>query len=75
MPRPRHQEHPMFAYELHRLNHAELVREAAAQRLSRQAAASFSTARGLRRLGRRSGGQDAEGRVSDGGRSRFVRAA
>nr|WP_030553726.1 hypothetical protein [Streptomyces exfoliatus] len=64
----------MFAYELHRMHHAELVREAAAQRLSRRAAA-VSTARGLRRLGRRSGGQDAEGRVGDGGRSRFVRAA
>lgn len=64
----------MFAYELHRMHHAELVREAAAQRLSRRAA-TVSTARGLRRLGRRSGGQDAEGRVGDGGRSRFVRAA
>ncbi|MFF1508792.1 hypothetical protein [Streptomyces sp. NPDC058326] len=65
----------MFEYELHRMNHAQLVREAAAQRLSHAAAESVASPRGLRRLGRRSGGQDAEGRVSDGGRGRFVRAA
>ncbi|WP_435973884.1 hypothetical protein [Streptomyces sp. Qhu_M48] len=65
----------MFAYELHRMNHAQLVREAAAQRLSREAARAAGSARGLRRLGRRSGGQDAEGRVSGDGRGRFVRAA
>ncbi|GHG04397.1 hypothetical protein OHB11_12015 [Streptomyces zaomyceticus] len=65
----------MFEYELHRMNHAQLVREAAAERLSHEAAESAGSARGLRRLGRRSAGQDAEGRVSDGSRGRFVRAA
>ncbi|MFJ8662661.1 hypothetical protein [Streptomyces sp. NPDC093795] len=65
----------MFEYELHRMNHAQLVREAAAQRLSHEAAESAGSARGLRRFGRRSGGQDPEGRVSGEGRSRFVRAA
>ncbi|WP_395363835.1 hypothetical protein ACHGLA_26125 [Streptomyces sp. YH02] len=65
----------MFAYELHLINHAQLVREAAAQRLSREAAETAGSARGLRRLGRRSGDKDAERRVSDGGRGRFVRAA
>ncbi|WP_329283356.1 hypothetical protein [Streptomyces sp. NBC_00691] len=65
----------MFEYELHRMNHAQLVREAAAQRLSHEAAETAGSARGLRRPGRRSGDQDAEGRVSGGGRGRFVRAA
>ncbi|MFD3994889.1 hypothetical protein [Streptomyces sp. NPDC058583] len=65
----------MFEYELHRMNHAQLVREAAAHRLSHEAAETVGSARGLRRLGRRSGNKDAEGRVSDGGRGRFVRAA
>ncbi|MFH9724336.1 hypothetical protein ACH4M4_15405 [Streptomyces sp. NPDC017254] len=65
----------MFEYELHRMNHAQLVREAAAARLSHEAAESAGSVRGLRRLGRRSGSQDAEGRVSGGGRGRFVRAA
>ncbi|MFE9739374.1 hypothetical protein [Streptomyces sp. NPDC006477] len=65
----------MFEYELHRMTHAQLVREAAAQRLSHAAAESAGTARGLRRLGRRSGSQDPEGRVSGDGRGRFVRAA
>ncbi|MFJ7989356.1 hypothetical protein [Streptomyces sp. NPDC096351] len=65
----------MFAYELHRMNHAQLVREAAVQRLTHEAAEAAGSARGLRPLGRRSGGQDAEGRVGDGGRGRFVRAA
>lgn len=65
----------MFEYELHRMNHAQLVREAAAQRLSQAAAESAYTARGLRRLGRRSGSQDPEGRVSGDDRGRFARAA
>ncbi|MEW1900940.1 MULTISPECIES: hypothetical protein [unclassified Streptomyces] len=64
----------MFEYEIDRMNHAQLVREAAARRLSREAAAS--AAREPHRSGRRSGGRDAEGRVDDGGGSGgFVRAA
>ncbi|MFG3036186.1 hypothetical protein ACGFYZ_04705 [Streptomyces sp. NPDC048330] len=62
----------MFAYELHRMHHAELIREAAARRLSHEAAGAT---RGLRLFGRRHGGHDAEGRVSDGDRGRFARAA
>ncbi|MFD0153891.1 hypothetical protein ACWGQ4_21740 [Streptomyces sp. NPDC055721] len=62
----------MFEYELHRMNHAQLVREAAAQRLTREAAGAT---RGLRRFGRRNGGHDAEGPVSGAGRGDFVRAA
>lgn len=65
----------MFEYELHRMNHAQLVREAAAERLAHQAAETAGATRGLRRLGRRGGGQDPEGRGNDGGRGRFVRAA
>ncbi|MEU2115960.1 hypothetical protein ABZ567_09935 [Streptomyces sp. NPDC016459] len=65
----------MFAYEIDRMNHAQLVREAAAQRLSHAAAESAGATRSLRRLGRRSGGQDPEGRVNGDGRGRFVRAA
>ncbi|MEK9521264.1 hypothetical protein ACIOMM_33880 [Streptomyces sp. NPDC087908] len=67
----------MFEYELHRMNHARLVREAAAQRLSHEAAETAGSARGPRRLGRRGGSRAAaaEGRVEDGARGRFVRAA
>ncbi|MET9677194.1 hypothetical protein ABZY68_29500 [Streptomyces sp. NPDC006482] len=65
----------MFEYELHRMDHARLVREAAAQRLSHEAAESTGSARGLRRFGRRSGGDDTEGRVSGTERDHFVRAA
>ncbi|MFF8608235.1 hypothetical protein ACF06X_20100 [Streptomyces sp. NPDC015346] len=64
----------MFAYELQRMRHADLVREADAQRLSRQAARATRAAQGARRFGRRSGGQDPEGRVGPE-RGRFVRAA
>ncbi|MET9374261.1 hypothetical protein ACFYV5_07325 [Streptomyces sp. NPDC003035] len=60
----------MFAYELHRMHHAELVREAAAQRLTRQAV----RARRAAKAAARSGGHDAEGRVGSA-RGRFVRAA
>ncbi|MER5739414.1 MULTISPECIES: hypothetical protein [unclassified Streptomyces] len=49
----------MFAYELHRTAHAELVREAAAQRLGREAARAAKAAR-------RSGRHGTEGRVSTG---------
>ncbi|MEU6878169.1 hypothetical protein [Streptomyces sp. NPDC046712] len=59
----------MFAYELHRLHHAELVREAAAQRLSRQAVKARRAAKAAR-----SGDHDSEGRVG-AERGRFVRAA
>ncbi|MGW0119798.1 hypothetical protein [Streptomyces sp. NPDC003327] len=63
----------MFEYELHRMHHAELVREAAAHRLSREATATGGRT-GL--LGRRHGDQGTEGRVSDGDqRTRFARAA
>ncbi|MGW2305098.1 hypothetical protein [Streptomyces sp. NPDC001809] len=67
----------MFEYELHRMNHAQLVREAAAQRLTHEAAETAGSVRGLRRLGRRGGGRaaTAEGRVGDGAHGRFVRAA
>ncbi|MFF8277382.1 hypothetical protein ACF05T_14915 [Streptomyces lateritius] len=64
----------MFAYELHRMHHAELVREAAAQRLSRDAARAARASKGTRRFGRRSAGHDSEGRVGPE-RGRFVRAA
>ncbi|WP_188275614.1 hypothetical protein [Streptomyces sp. CBMA152] len=43
----------MFAYELHQVNQAELLREAAAQRLVREA-----------RRARRTAGHVAEGRVT-----------
>ncbi|MFC9704765.1 hypothetical protein ACFTWD_29185 [Streptomyces sp. NPDC056943] len=65
----------MFEYELHRMNHAQLVREAAAQRLTREAAEATGATRGLRRFGRRNGGHDTEGPVSGAGRGDFVRAA
>ncbi|MFE5797036.1 hypothetical protein ACFQ8C_31280 [Streptomyces sp. NPDC056503] len=57
----------MFAYELHRAAHAELVREAAAQRLGREAARA---AKAVRRAGR----QEPEGRVS-AGRDRYAQVA
>ncbi|MFG2329164.1 hypothetical protein ACGFMM_06010 [Streptomyces sp. NPDC048604] len=55
----------MFAYELHRIQHADLVREAAAQRLAHEAA---------RTRRNRNESQETEGRVS-AGRHRFARAA
>ncbi|WP_260606625.1 hypothetical protein [Streptomyces sp. WAC08241] len=70
-------ERPMFEYEIDRMNHSQLVREAAARRLSREAAAS--AARESRGSGRRSGDQgadpDAEGPADGDGPGRFVRAA
>ncbi|MEU4267065.1 hypothetical protein [Streptomyces sp. NPDC026092] len=60
----------MFAYELNRLHHAELVREAAAQRLTRQAV----TARRAAKAAARSGEHESEGRVGEA-RDRFARAA
>ncbi|WP_030693786.1 hypothetical protein [Streptomyces globisporus] len=65
----------MFEYELQRMQHAELIREAAAQRLGHEAAAAAGAGRGLRLFGHRIGGRATEGQVSDGGRGRFVRAA
>ncbi|MEU0401565.1 hypothetical protein ABZ318_15245 [Streptomyces sp. NPDC006197] len=65
----------MFEYEIQRMNHAELVREAAAQRLVREAADAAGAGRGLRLFGHRFGGHAAEERTADGGRGRFVRAA
>ncbi|MEU6984890.1 hypothetical protein ABZ946_15920 [Streptomyces sp. NPDC046324] len=59
----------MFAYELHRMNHSELVREAAAQRLVRQAVQARRAAKA-----ERSGDHEAEGRVS-ARPGRFVKAA
>lgn len=61
----------MFAYEIHRMHHAELLREAAARRQSHEA---VRAARGARRFGRRSGRHEDEGRVG-AERGRFVRAA
>ncbi|MFI8292352.1 hypothetical protein ACIGBL_24740 [Streptomyces sp. NPDC085614] len=61
----------MFEYEIQRMNHAERLREAAARRLSHEAARA---AKGARRSGRRSGGHEDEGRVG-AERGRFVRAA
>ncbi|WP_406863299.1 hypothetical protein ABZO31_23780 [Streptomyces sp. HUAS MG47] len=52
----------MFAYELHRIQHADLVREAEAQRLAQEAARA------------RSGHRESEGRVS-AERNRFAPAA
>jgi len=63
----------MFAYELHQARHAELVREAAAQRLSYEAGL-VARAGLLARVRRASRRQDPEGRVS-ARRGRFVRAA
>ncbi|MEU7027193.1 hypothetical protein ACF065_02060 [Streptomyces sp. NPDC015232] len=53
----------MIAYELHQARHAELVREAAAHRLAREARAAARTGR-----------REPEGRVSPRPH-RFVRAA
>ncbi|MFD9032865.1 hypothetical protein [Streptomyces sp. NPDC056527] len=60
----------MFAYELHRMDHDERVREAAAERLARQAV----KARRAAKAAARSGDHDSEGRVG-AERGRFVRAA
>ncbi|MGW5424284.1 hypothetical protein [Streptomyces sp. NPDC003943] len=57
----------MFEYQLHVAHHAELVAEAAAQRLANEAA------RAARRA-RRTGRQEPEGRVT-ADRNRFARAA
>ncbi|MER8047252.1 hypothetical protein [Streptomyces sp. NPDC094032] len=57
----------MFEYELHRIHHAELIREAAAERLAHEAARA---AKG-RRWGRK---HAAEGRVN-ADQDRFARAA
>ncbi|MFE1904742.1 hypothetical protein ACFW96_13905 [Streptomyces gardneri] len=65
----------MFEYELHHMNHAQLVREAAAQRLTHEVAEAAGATRGLRLFGRRHGGHGPEGRVADGDRGHFVRAA
>ncbi|MFB6837256.1 hypothetical protein [Streptomyces sp. NPDC056361] len=62
----------MFEYELQRMNHAELIRQAAAERLSHEAAGAT---RGLRLFGRRHGNHGTEGQVDGGERGRFVRAA
>ncbi|MEU9854501.1 hypothetical protein [Streptomyces sp. NPDC047974] len=56
----------MFAYELHRTAHAELVREAAAQRLGREAARAAKAAR--------AGHREPEGRVSTG-KDRYAQVA
>jgi hypothetical protein len=65
----------MFAYELHRARHADLVREAEADRL----AGLVRTGRRARRATvRRPGGNGPEGPVKstgDGPRTRFARAA
>ncbi|MHC0430088.1 hypothetical protein ACX6XY_07855 [Streptomyces sp. O3] len=59
----------MFDYQQHEIRHAELVREAEAQRLANQV-------RKARRAQRGSADHDPEGRVSGRSwRNRFVRAA
>lgn len=60
----------MFAYELHRMNHAERIREAAAERLAAQAV----KARRAAKAAARSGSHESEGRVG-AEPGRFVRAA
>ncbi|MEV4424435.1 hypothetical protein ACN9M0_26090 [Streptomyces sp. R-07] len=65
----------MFEYELQRMNHAELIREAAAQRLGHEAAAAAGAGRGLHLFGRWIGGHHTEEQAADGGRGHFVRAA
>ncbi|MEU2182819.1 hypothetical protein [Streptomyces thermolilacinus] len=64
----------MFPYDTlaahHSGRHAQLVREADAERLARRARAARRTGR----AGRRFGGDASEGRVSDE-RRRFARAA
>ncbi|GAA0581715.1 hypothetical protein [Streptomyces crystallinus] len=59
----------MFEYQMHKVNQAELLREAAAQRLVRQARAA--------RRNRRDADQEGEGRVSQlrDLRDRFAHAA
>ncbi|MEU2232077.1 MULTISPECIES: hypothetical protein [Streptomyces] len=57
----------MFEYELQRMNHAELIAEAAAQRLAHEAAA---THKGLRLFGIRIGGHHTEAQPVD-----FAKAA
>ncbi|MEV5968923.1 hypothetical protein [Streptomyces sp. NPDC051921] len=57
----------MFQYELHRAEHAELVRQAAAARLAREAVRAAKARRAT-------GHQDPEGRVS-ADRKHFARAA
>ncbi|PKV88052.1 hypothetical protein [Streptomyces sp. TLI_146] len=59
----------MFAYEMHKVNQAELLREATAQRLARQARVA--------RRARRNADHEAEGRVSHlrDLRDRFAHAA
>ncbi|MEU0662826.1 hypothetical protein [Streptomyces lavendulocolor] len=52
----------MFAYELQQARHADLLREADAQRLANFARAAARKAR--RSLVRRSGGHASEGRVN-----------
>ncbi|MFF0427494.1 hypothetical protein [Streptomyces sp. NPDC004520] len=61
----------MFEYELHTMHHAELVAEAAADRLAHEAPA---THKGLRLFGIRIGGHHTE-QLTDGGRGRFAKAA
>ncbi|MFF8838869.1 hypothetical protein [Streptomyces sp. NPDC015130] len=65
----------MFEYELHHMNHAQLVREAAAQRLTHEAAEAAGATRGLHLFGRRHGHHGTEGQVTGGDRGRFARAA
>ncbi|MFD4689429.1 hypothetical protein [Streptomyces sp. NBC_00683] len=61
----------MYAYELHRINAADLIREADEQRTVRQAVLAR---RAARRSVRSAGPDDTEGRVSNGS-DRFVHAA
>ncbi|MFD9539913.1 hypothetical protein [Streptomyces sp. NPDC060022] len=61
----------MYAYELHRINAADLIREADEQRTVRQAVLAR---RAARRSARSAGPDDTEGRVSNGS-DRFVHAA
>lgn len=61
----------MYAYELHRINAAELIRTADEQRTVREAVLAR---RAARRSVRRAGRDDAEGRVSKD-LDRFARAA
>ncbi|MER7908898.1 hypothetical protein [Streptomyces sp. NPDC096068] len=59
----------MFEYEIDRMNHAQLVREADARRLSHEAAASASR---KPRSARRTTEEPTD---DDGGPTRFTRAA
>ncbi|MEV7281008.1 hypothetical protein [Streptomyces sp. NPDC093111] len=58
----------MFTYELHTLRHAELLREAAAERLAHEAARAGKGRRWTRK-------QEPEGQVSAAAQHRFARAA